>query len=388
MNAGKYVFSQIIEFVNYKVLDKCVKRYCGNYRVRELNCWKQFLQLLFGQITSLNSLRSICVCLRAHKNKLYHLGIKQNVNVSTLSRANEQRDWRIFAEFGDYMIGKVRPLYSNYSIPNIDIDNEIFALDSTTISVSINLLTWANGKYSRGAVKIHTLLNLRGSIPEFILISDGKYHDCNILEILTPISNAIYLMDKAYIEFEALYRINQADAFFVTRAKSSIKYNVIEQNFGIDKTTGLRADKTIMLTVYRSKKHYPEKLRLVEFYDNENEVLLLFLSNNFEVSALEITDLYKNRWQIEVFFKWIKQNLVIKKLWGHSQNAVKTHIWIAIITYLIVAYIKQTIKSEYSIYEIMQILSISSFDKTPIRKLLTEQRQFNQDVNELLLFEY
>jgi hypothetical protein len=388
MNTGKYVFSQIIEFVNYKEFDKYVKRYKGNYRVRELNCWNQLLQLIFGQITSLNSLRSICVCLKAHKNKLYHLGIKQNVHISTLARANELRDWRILADFGEYMIHKVRPLYVDYPIQNIDTNNEIFALDSTTISVSINLLAWAEGKYSRGAVKVHTLLNLRGNIPEFILISDGKYHDCNVLKVLTPISDAIYLMDKAYIDFEALYRINQADAFFVTRAKSSMKYNVIGQNFDIDQTTGLRADKTIKLTVYRSRKHYPKKLRLVEFYDNENKVLLVFLSNNFEVSALEIANLYKNRWQIEVFFKWIKQNLVIKKLWGHSQNAVKTHIWIAIITYLIVAYIKQVIKSDYSIYEIMQILSVSSFDKTPLRKLLTEQRQFNQDVKELLLFEY
>ena len=386
MNAGKYVFSQIIEFVNYKTFDKFVKRYSGNYRVRELNCWNQFLQLIFGQVTSLNSLRSICLCLKVHKNKLYHLGIRQNVHISTLSRANELRDWRIFADFGEYLISKVRPLYANYPIPNIDIDNEVFALDSTTISVSINLLTWAAGKYSRGAVKIHTLLNLRGNIPEFILITDGKYHDSNVLDILVPIRDTIYLFDKAYVDFGALFRINQADAFFVTRAKSSMKYEIIEQNFRIDKITGLRADKTIVLTVYRSKKLYPEKLRLIEFYDSENDTLLVFLSNNFEVSALEIANLYKNRWQIEVFFKWIKQNLIIKKLWGHSENAVKIHIWIAIITYLIVAYIKQTVKSEYSIYEIMQILSVSIFDKTPLRELLTEQRQFNQDVKELLLF--
>jgi hypothetical protein len=386
MNAGKYVFSQIIEFVNYKTFDKFVKRYSGNYRVRELNCWNQFLQLIFGQVTSLNSLRSICLCLKVHKNKLYHLGIRQNVHISTLSRANELRDWRIFADFGEYLISKVRPLYANYPIPNIDIDNEVFALDSTTISVSINLLTWAAGKYSRGAVKIHTLLNLRGNIPEFILITDGKYHDSNVLDILVPIRDTIYLFDKAYVDFGALFRINQADAFFVTRAKSSMKYEIIEQNFRIDKITGLRADKTIVLTVYRSKKLYPEKLRLIEFYDSENDTLLVFLSNNFEVSALEIAYLYKNRWQIEVFFKWIKQNLIIKKLWGHSENAVKIHIWIAIITYLIVAYIKQAVKSEYSIYEIMQILSVSIFDKTPLRELLTEQRQFNQDVKELLLF--
>jgi len=356
MNAGKYVFSQIIEFVNYKTFDKFVKRYSGNYRVRELNCWNQLLQLVFGQITSLNSLRSICLCLKAHKNKLYHLGIKQNVHISTLSRANEVRDWRIFADFGEYLISNVRPLYANHPIPNINIDNEVFALDSTTISVSINLLTWAEGKYSRGAVKIHALLNLRGNIPEFILITDGKYHDSNTLDILVPITDAIYIMDKAYVDFDALFRINQADAFFVTRAKSSIKYEIIAQNFCIDKTTGVRADKTIMLTVYRSKKLYPEKLRLVEFYDCENDTLLVFLSNNFEVSALEIANLYKNRWQIEVFFKWIKQNLIIKKLWGQSENAVKIHIWIAIITYLIVAYIKHAVKSEYSIYEIMQIL--------------------------------
>jgi hypothetical protein len=357
--------------------------------VRELNCWNQFVQLLFGQITSLNSLQSICLCLKAHKKQLYHLGIKQNVVVSTLSRANEKRDWRIFADFGNYFIAKIRPFYADCSIPNIDIDNEIFALDSTSISVSINLMTWAKGNYiTRGAVKMHTLLDLRGSIPSFILVTDGKYHDSNVLDLLTFSSNAIYLMDKAYVDFTALYRMQQTGAFFVTRARASLKYNVIEQSFNIDKSTGVRADKIVILTVYRSKKQYPEKLRLVEFYDSEKDVLLEFLTNNFEVSAFEIACLYKNRWQIEVFFKWIKQNLVIKKLWGHSENAVKTHIWIAIITYLIVAYIKHAVKSDYSIYEIMQILSVSAFDKTPLRELLSEQRQFNQDVKEqLFIFE-
>jgi hypothetical protein len=382
MNSGKYVFRQMLDFVNQYEFNKYVKRYSGNYRVRDFKCWNQFVQLLFGQITSLDSVRSICTCLQAHKGQLYHLGVKQNVDHTTLSRANENRDWRIFGDFGDYLIGLVRPLYVNHPIPNVNIPNEVFALDSTTISLSINLFTWAEGKYTRGAVKVHTLLNLRGSIPEFILVTDGKYHDSNVLDVIVPQPCAIYLMDKAYVDFEALHRIQMEDAFFVTRAKSSLKYEVIEQNFNIDQTSGLRADKTILLTVVKSKKLYPEKLRLVEYYDAEKDLHLVFLSNNFEVSPLEIAKLYKNRWQIEVFFKWIKQNLVIKKLWGHSQNAVKIHIWTAICTYLIVAYIKHALKSNYSIYEIMQILSVSAFDKTPIGDLLS-MPQVNQNVKEL-----
>jgi len=384
MNSGKYVFRQVLDFVNQYEFNKCVKLYSGNYRLRDFKCWNQFVQLLFGQITSLDSIRSICTCLQAHKDQLYHLGVKQSVDHTTFSRANENRDWRIFADFGEYLIGLVRPLYVDSPIPNVKIGNEVFALDSTTISLSINLFTWAEGKYTRGAVKVHTLLNLRGSIPEFILITDGKYHDSNALDVIVPQPGAIYLMDKAYVDFEALHRIQMLEAFFVTRAKTSLKYEVIEQNFNIDPTTGLRSDKTIVLTVAKSKRLYPEQLRLVEYYDTEKDLFLVFLSNNFDVSALEITRLYKNRWQIEVFFKWIKQNLVIKKLWGHSPNAVKIHVWTAICAYLIVAYIKQTLKSDYSIYEIMQILGVSVFDKTPIRDLLTVS-QVNQDVKELQL---
>jgi hypothetical protein len=369
--------------VNKYEFEKCVKRYIGDYRTRDLNCWNQFLQLFFGQLTSLNSLRDICLCLKAHKRKLYHLGIKQNMNQSTLSRANEKRDWRIFADFGEYLIRLVRSLYAKNSIPEVNIDNDVFALDSTSISLSIKLFIWAQGKYSRGAVKVHTLLDLRGCIPSFILVTDGKYHDSNVLDVMPFFSNAIYLMDKAYVDFEALYRMQIAEAYFVTRAKATLKYETLEENFNIDQTTGLRTDKTIALTGYKSKQLYPEKLRLVEFYDCENNVLLVFLSNNFEVSALEIANLYKNRWQIEVFFKWVKQNLIIKKLWGHSENAVKIHIWIAISTYLIVAYIKYSLKSTLSIYEIMQILGISAFDKTPIKELLTEF-QINQNVKEQL----
>jgi hypothetical protein len=383
MNSGKYVFSQLLEFVNKYEFEKCISRYNGDYHVRELNCWNQFVQLFFGQLTSLNSLRDISLCLKAHKGKLYHLGIKQYVSHTTLSRANENRDCRIFADFGEQLIKLVRPLYANSPIANLDIVNEVFALDSTTISLSIRLFSWAQGKYSRGAIKIHTLLDLRGNIPAFILITDGKYHDSNALDVITPIPDAIYLLDKAYVDFLALFRIQQADAFFVTRSKSPLKYCIVEQNYNIDKTTGLRTDKTIMLTGNKSKKLYSECLRLVEYYDEEKDVLLVFLTNNFEVSAIEVAYLYKNRWQIEVFFKWIKQNLTIKKLWGHSENTVNIHIWVAICTYLIVAYIKYKLKSKLSIYEMMQILGISAFDKTPISELLTEF-QVNQNVKDQL----
>lgn len=381
MNSGKYVFSQILELVNRYEFEKIVKTHKGNYRVREFNCWNQFIQLFFGQLTNLNSIRDICLCLKAHNNKLYHLGIKNYVSHTTLSRANEKRDWQIFSDFGYYLIELVRPLYKNSVVPHLSIENELFALDSTTISCSINLLIWAEGKYSRGAIKMHTLLDLRGSIPSFILITDGKCHDSNILDEITPVPEAIYVMDKAYVDFKALYRINILESYFVTRAKATLKYTIIEQNFNIDESTGLRADKIIELTIVKSKKLYPEKLRLIEYYDTEKDNYLIFMTNNFEVSALEVSYIYKNRWQIETFFKWIKQNLVIKKLWGHSQNAVKTHIWTAICTYLIVAYVKKSVKSELSIYQIMQILSISAFDKTPISQLLNDF-QNNQNVNE------
>lgn len=377
MNSGKYVFAQLLQFINRYEFEKFVSVYNGDYRTRDLNCWNQFIQLFFGQLTSRNSLRDICTCLKAHRNKLYHLGIKQYVNQSTLSRANERRNFQIFADFGNYLIQQVRPMYASEPIPNIDIDNEVFALDSTTISLSLKLFSWAPGKYSRGAVKIHTLLDLRGNIPSFILITDGKFHDSNVLDILSPNPDAIYIMDKAYIDFKALNKMHKLGAFFISRAKSTIDYSVIENNYNIDENTGLRSDKIIELNGYKSKQLYPEPLRLVDFYDHKNDEILSFLTNNIDVSALEIANLYQNRWQIEVFFKWIKQNLTIKTLWGHSENAVNIHIWIAICTYLIVAKVKHALKSNLSIYEIIQILSISVFDKTSLRELLTFQTKQN-----------
>ena len=382
MNTGRYVFAQVLSLVNRYEFQKCVKRYNGDYRIRGLNCWNQFAQLFFGQLTGRNGLRDICLCLNAHKNSLYHLGIKQSVHQSTLSRANENRDWRIYADFGAYLVNLVQPLYADDPIGDLEIDSDIFILDSKTISVSITLMKWAKGKYSKGAVKMHTLLDLRANIPTFIHITHGKYHDLNALDELAIIQNAIYVMDKAYTDFKRLYQLHKSDAFFVIRAKDNLKFKAVASR-KVDKTKGLRCDQSIKLLVPKSKKQYPDRLRRIKYYDKEKDITLVFLTNNFDLKALEIATLYKKRWQIEVFFRWIKQNLQIKTLWGHSENAVKTHLWIAICTYLIVAYLKYQLRSHYSVHEMMQILGISALSKIPVNELFT-QKQINQNVKEQL----
>jgi hypothetical protein len=382
MNTGKYVFAQVLSVINRYEFQKSVRRYNGDYRTKELNCWNQFAQLFFGQITARNGLRDISLCLNAHKKNLYHLGIKQSVNQSSLSRANENRDWRIFADFGTYLIHLVQPLYADNPIPDIEIDKDIFVLDSTTISVSIILINWAKGKYSRGAVKMHALLDLRGNIPTFIHVTDGKYHDVNTLDEIEIIHDAIYVMDRAYLDFKRLFDLSESKAFFVVRAKENFRFICVKSS-KVNKITGLRCDQNIKLVVYKSKKQYPKKLRRIKYYDKEKDLMLVFLTNNFEIDALDIAAIYKNRWQIEVFFKWIKQNLQVKTIWGHSENAVKIHIWIAISTYLIIAYLKYQLRSRYSVYEMIQILGISVFAKTPINELFAEQ-QINQNVKEQL----
>jgi len=380
MNSGKYVFRQLLGCFNRYEFEKCVRRYRGDYRTREFNCWNQFAQLFFGQLTARNGLRDICTCLKAHSDKLYHLGIRQNVSHSALSRANEKRDWQIFAEFGTYMIGLVRPLYANAKV-SVDVGNEIFVLDSTTISLSITLWSWARGKYSRGAVKVHTMMDLRGNIPVFVHITDGRCHDVNALDEITICREAIYVMDKAYVDFGRLYRIEQAEAFFVVRAKEGLDYRVVISS-PVDAATGLLADQKIVLCGPKSKRLYPENLRRIEYYVLEKDITLTFLTNNFEADALQIAQIYRNRWKIELFFKWIKHNLQIKTIWGHSQNAVCIHIWVAVCTYLLVAWLKAQLKTTLSIYEMMQVLSISAFDKTPINQLLTKPLS-NQNVKEL-----
>ncbi len=386
MHLGKFVFAQIVEFLPRYEFEKCVKRYKGDFHTKSLNSYNHLLQLIFGQITSCTSLRDICLCLKAHQNNLYHLGIRQQVNQSSLSRANEKRDYRIFQDFGYHLIEQVRPLFAKERTPLIDLEETIFALDSTSISVSINLAAWASGKYSRGAVKMHTLLDLRGNIPTFIHISDGTWHDSNAMDYIQFESNAVYTMDKAYVDLAALNKMDSIGAYFVTRAKSVMRYRIIET---MDTNEDdILADQLVMLTGHKSSRLYPKPLRIVQYRDAETNEELTFISNNMDISALDIANIYRNRWQIEVFFKWIKQNMTVKRMWGYSENAVRIHLWTAIISYLLMAKIKANLQTEYSITEVARILGVSAFAKTPIRELLAKDQPTieNQNVKELKLF--
>lgn len=370
MNQGKYVFAQINNFVIRYEFDKCVDRYRGNYRIRDLSCWSQFLCMMFGQLTHRESIRDIAICLKAHQNKIYHIGIRQVISHSTITRANESRDWHIYADFGKYLINLVRPLYADDKDFSIDLDNTVYALDPTTIDLCLSVFPWAKFRKNKAAVKMHVVIDLRGNIPVFIDITDGKVHDVNTLDLIDFKPGAFYVMDKAYVDFERLYDIEICKAFFTIRGKDNLKFKRINST-KVDKSTGLKCDQTIKLTGVKTSKRYPNKLRRIKYWDAENELLLVFLTNNFIVDALEICMLYKMRWQIELFFKWIKQHLRIKTLWGYSPNAVKTQIWIAICTYLLIALVKKQLKSDLSLYEITQILSVSVFDKTPLNELLT-----------------
>ena len=389
MNQGKYVFAQLNDFIVRYEFDKCVDRYQGNYRIRDFSCWNQFLCMMFGQLTHRESIRDIATCMRAHQNKIYHLGIKQAVSHSTITRANENRDWRIYADFGKYLIDLVRPLYADDNDFAIDLDNTVYALDSTTIDLCLSVFPWAKFRKKKAAVKMHTMLDLRGNIPVFIDITDGKVHDVNTLDLIDFEPYAIYVMDKAYTDFERLFEIEISKAFFTIRAKDNLKFKRVS-SIKADKTKGLKCDQIIKLTGIKTSKLYPRKLRRVKYWDTDNELLLVFLTNNFQADALTICMLYKMRWQIELFFKWIKQHLRIKTFWGYSPNAVKTQIWIAICTYLIIAMIKKQIKSDLSLYEISQILGVSVFDKTPLNELLTnfsKNEKTKELYNQLNLFD-
>lgn len=391
MYSGRYVFSQVVDFVPRYEFDKIVAKYNGNYHTRELSCYNQFLHLLFGQLTGCSSLREICLCLEAHKSILYHLGFGKTVDSTSLSRANERRSWRIYEEFGYLLIGIVRPLYYYDKVPDVPLPNDVLALDSTTISVSIKLCAWALGKYSRGAVKMHTVMDLRGSIPVFIHVTDGRCHDRNLLDLIAPVPFTFYVMDKAYIDFASLARFDAAGSFFVTRAKDNMRYEVVERNYNINESCGLLGDCTVNLTGVKTAKLYPKPLRLVEYRDPDSGEGLRFITNNFEITALEVANIYRNRWQIEVFFKWVKQNIVIKTLWGYSENAVKTHLWVAICAYLIVARIKAAYNSPYSTTEILSILHVSALEKTSLKELLSPPKSLIQNLmsmNRIYLINY
>lgn len=390
MNNGRYIFSQITDFIPRYQFDKFVRQFNGERHMRELTSYNHLLYLLYGQLSPCESMRDVCLCIDNHKDAIYHCGFLQTVDSTTLTRANKSRSYKILESLGNHYIGLVRPKYAKVKIPDVSVENVIMALDSTTISLSIKLAAWAFGKYERGAVKMHTLLDLRGSIPAFIHITDGKYHDSNALDELTYYTNEIITMDKAYVDFAALDKINKEGAFFVTRPKDNMKYETIE-TLPIDTSTGITGDYKILLTGVKSKKLYPNQLRLVCYHDAESGEDLQFVTNNMEISAIDIANIYRNRWQIEVFFKWIKQNIVIKKIWGYSENAIKTQLWSAICAYLIMAQIKAEFESEYTITEILTLVRGSLFEKRDLRELLTKPTESvnpnqNQNIKEQTLF--
>lgn len=380
MNQGRYIFAQIIQFLWKTEFDKAVKQFNGDHRYKKFKAWNHLLQLIFGQINGCHSIRDIALCLNAHHTALYHLGIKEAVDESTISRANEHRDWRIFATFGAFMIKLVKPYYSNQTFEVTRFDSDIFIIDSTSISLSLKLCCWATGKRSKGGIKVHAVMSLKGNIPTFINISQGNSADSNFLDIIPYEPDALYVMDRAYVDFVALNNIDNIGSYFIVRSKSNTLYKAI-QSKPVDKSTGLLCDQYIRLQGRFPLMSYAKRLRRIKYYDKELGKRLVFFTNNFEIDALEITNIYRNRWQIEVFFKWIKQNLTIKHLWGNSPNAVHIHIWVAMITYLLLAYIKAQLKSELSISEIAQIVGISSFSKVPINELLSK-KQNNQNIKE------
>ncbi len=389
MYTGQTVFSQVMEFLPLRRFHTCVKRYGGNHKVQRFTCLDQFLVMAFAQLTYRESLRDIEACLRAMQSKLYHMGIRSRVSRNTLANANEVRDWRIYADFAHILIDEARRLYGDENFGQELQDATLYALDSTTIDLCLTLFPWARFRRTKGAVKLHTLMDLRGSIPSFIHISDGKLHDVNVLDLLLPEPGAYYVMDRAYLDFERLFRLDQALAFFITRARRRFNFRR-RYSHPTDKSTGILCDQTILLRSFYPAKKYPEPLRRICFLDPETGKRLVFLTNNFELPAPMIAALYKARWRIELFFKWIKQHLRIKVFYGTSANAVKTQIWIAISTYLLVAILKKELRLEQSLYTILQILSVSLFEKTPILQALSGYDSQNLDTldrKQLLLFD-
>ena len=389
MNSDRTILSQIMDFFPKYKFDKCVARYKGNYKTRKFSCWDQFLCMSFAQLSYRNSLRDIEACLTSQPKKLYRLGIRGNVTISNLSRANEKRDWRIYAEFAQFLIAKARHLYEDDPDFKIKLHNTIYALDSTTIDLCLSVFPWARFRKNKGAVKLHTLLDFRGSIPAFIEITEALLNDVNILDILIPEPGSFYIMDRGYLDYKRLYRVKEQLGYFIIRAKKNIIFRRLYSK-KVDKSTGLRCDQTIVMTGYYTAKSYPEKLRRVKFYDESSKKSLVFLTNNFDITAITVAQLYKNRWKIELFFKWIKQHLKIKSFYGTSPNAVKTQVWIAISTYVLVAIIKKQLKIELNLYTILQILSVSLFEKVPVLQLLTSNDYdvlTHKNNNQLLLFD-
>jgi Domain of unknown function (DUF4372)/Transposase DDE domain len=389
MNSGKYVFAQVMSLVNPKDFAKCVARYQGDARTKSFTCWHQFLCMSFGQLSHRESLRDLVLCLEAQSPRLYHMGISNGVKKSTLADANESRDWRIYADFALVLIQKARHLYRDRNDTGIELKNVVYALDSTTIELCLDVFWWARFRKHKAAVKLHTLLDVKCEMPCFVHITDGLTHDVNVLDVLQFEAEAFYVMDKGYIDWKRLYAIHRAGSFFVIRAKVNLAFDRVYSH-PVDKSTGLRCDQTVKLRGYKARKDYPEHLRRVKYYDKEHGKTYVYLTNNFEIPALQVAILYLNRWKIELFFKWIKQHLKIQTFWGETQNAVKAQIWIAVCTYVLVAILKKERNISHSMNEILQILSVSLFDKTPVNQLLMKQPiQKNNTVshNQLTLWE-
>jgi len=387
MNQGQTILSQIMDYIPRHSFYSCVNKYHGDYRVRTFTCWEQFIVMAFAQLTYRESLRDIETCLRAMQNKLYHLGIKSNISRSTLADANEKRDWKIYADFANILIKEAKELYKDEKFLN-ELDETIYALDSTTIDLCLSLFPWAKFRSTKGAIKVHTLLNLQNNIPAFINITDGSVHDVNILDELITEIGAFYIIDRGYTDFERLYTLNINNAYFVIRAKSNLQFQRVYSH-QVDKSQGLICDQLIFLKGFYPLKNYPTKLRRIKYFDSLNEKRLTFITNNFSLPAITIANLYRQRWQIELFFKWIKHNLRIKSFYGNSFNAVKTQIWIAISVYILLAIIKKKLKIEHSLYTFLQLISISIFEKMPINSMFSENNYINiSDCsdNQLFLF--
>src|SRR5271169_2124998 len=389
MNQGRTVFSQLISFLPDREFRRCVERYQGDLRLRGFTCWDQYLAMAFAQLTYRESLRDIEACLGSLQGKLYHLGFRGKVARSTLADANESRDWRIFADFAQRLIATARRLYVREPM-GVDLERSLYALDSTTIDLCLALFPWARFRRRKAAVKMHTLLDLHGNIPTFIRVTDGKVHDVNMLDEILPEAGAFYVMDRAYVDFERLYVFTLSAAFFVVRTKSNV---LLKRRYShpVDKTTGVRSDHTVILTAIDSAKAYPEQLRRVSYLDVKTRKRFKFLTNNFTLPALTIALIYKSRWQVELFFKWIKQHLRIKSFYGTSENAVKTQIWIAVSVYVLVAIIRKRLMLPISLYQILQILSVTIFEKVPILQAfeaLDSQSELLDSSNQLILFDF
>jgi hypothetical protein len=386
MNSGKTIFSQLMEFLPVHEFRTCVAQYNGNYKVKSFTCWDQFLCMAFAQLTYRESLRDIQACLRGTRHKLYHMGIRGNISRNTLANANKVRDWRIYSDFAQVLIRKARRLYVNESF-GVELDQTVYALDSTTIDLCLSLFPWALFRKRKGAVKLHTLLDLRASIPTVVIITHGRIHDVTILDHLIIEAGAIYIMDRGYLDFARLYAIHQTSGFFVIRAKRNFRRLYSHAS---DKPTGVQCDQTIVPQSFYAQKNYPEKLRRIRYLDVTTNKRLVFLTNNFTLPAKTIAELYRCRWHVELFFKWIKQHLRIKAFYGTSENAIKTQIWIAISIYVLVAIAKRELKLDQSLYTILQILSVTLFEKEPILQVLTNIDYMNPNPapsNQLNLFE-